>query len=142
MYKSTLILFFAVLGFTTLSVAADQDDYARIFKKYVQQRNKFFATSITKQNLDPLVQEYLKNAEAAYAEIGKLEQEQAEEELLSREGNQIVYEIELMKPLADFAKTAMSASNCKESVHDMNLNGQDSEPVQKAIASIFKKLCR
>ena len=60
--------------------------------------------------------------------------------VLSMEGNQMAYDLEMLAPLQDLAKTNLSVEACKEASHDDKTN-QTKDGDAKEVTALIKKIC-
>lgn len=134
--------FLIITLFTSLSLSAfaqQNKDIQNEYKKFSKAQNSFFSGSVSKETFKTKLSELITKLDASYDRVKKIEAEHADMEL-SREGNQMAYDLEMLSPLQGLAKTALDAEACAEAVHDDKIN-QSKDEDAKEVTALIRKIC-
>ncbi len=139
MYQQSVLIFTAVTLFTLTSLADKKSDLSNEYTNFRQLQTTFFSTPVNKQNFAAKVTKLLSMLNNSYDKVKVLETGGAEI-VLSIEGNQMAYDLEILEPLRDLAKAGINADSCKEVNHDNQMNKTKDADVQE-VTTLLKKLC-
>ncbi len=115
---------------------------SQIYESFSQKKTELFKSDLNKKNIKQKVSEYLKSLNSEYEEVKAIENKSNELGLLSTEGNQMAYDIEVLAPLKDLASGLMTKEECAKAKHEHELNFPVIEDEQsKSIGNIINKIC-
>lgn len=129
------VLFFGWVSF------ASQKEITQVYENFSQQKKELLKADLNKKNIKETVEKYSKNLSISYEEVKKLEAK-SKNVLLTPEGNQMAYEIEILEPIRDLASSKMTKEDCKKAKHEHELNFpvvKDDESA--AIENLINKVC-
>lgn len=137
MYQSLLII--TALAFHAPLFAAEQK-ISQIFDEYSKKKEEFFKADLNKKNAKEKLAEHIKFTDSKYELIKKIENA-GKETLLSEEGNQIAYDLELLAPVTILVNSKITATDCQATRHNNLLNSTDKKETDK-IGQIIEKICK
>ncbi len=137
MHKSIVIL---IIGFTSLTFASPKE-IVHIYENFSKQKTELLKADLNKKNIKETVANYYKQLNASYEEVKKLEND-SKKDLLTNEGNQMAYDIEVLEPLKILASGLMTKEDCVKAKHEHSLNFPViADDDSKAIDNILNKVC-
>ncbi len=138
MYQQLIL----ILTITTISLAsfADQKkDISEEYKNFRKIEDTFFAADINKKNFKAKMTALMSELTASYEKVKKFEASSSEV-MLSMEGNQMAYDLEMLSPLQDLAKSSINKETCREAQHNNKLNKAE-EGDATEVTALIKKIC-
>ncbi|MBC7419738.1 MAG: hypothetical protein H7328_03325 [Bdellovibrio sp.] len=138
MYQQSIIIL-AISIFSTLSFADQKNDIAAEYKIFRQIEDTFFAADVNKKNLKPKLNDFVKKLNAGYEKVKRIEA-QSSEVMLSQEGNQMAYDLEMLSPLESLAKSSLDTDACRHATHNNKVNQSD-EGDATEVTALIKKIC-
>lgn len=131
-----------ILLVAQVSFAATPKEIIQIYSNFETQKAEFLKIDFTKKNAkDKAVPAYEALAKAL-DEVKSIESK-SKEDLLTEEGNQMAYDLEILEPIKELASGLMSKEDCDKARHEHALNfpvveDDDSAAIKKSI----DKICR
>lgn len=120
---------------------ASPKEIMQVYENFSQQKKELLKADLNKKNIKETVAKYTKNLSISYEEVKKLEAK-SKSVLLTPEGNQMAYEIEILEPIRDLASSKMTKEDCMKAKHEHELNFpvvKDDESA--AIENLINKVC-
>lgn len=136
MYQSIIL----VLLFAQTSMASTPQEIANIYLNFETKKLEFLKNDFNKKTAKEKVISAYKALEKALEEVKAIESK-SKDDLLTAEGNQMAYDLEILAPVKDLAMSLMTKEDCAKARHEHALNfpviqDEDSTSIAKAIDKI------
>jgi len=136
MYQSVIF----ILLFAQASFAATPKEITQIYSNFETLKADFLKTDFTKKNARDKTVPAFEALSKALDEVKAIESK-SKDDLMTEEGNQMAYDIEILEPIKELASGLMSKEDCEKAYHAHALNfpvveDDDSAAITKAIDKI------
>ena len=116
-------------------------EVSKIYEQFINQKNELLKTDLNKKNIKEKVEASYKSLAQRLEDVKAIESK-SKADLLTKEGNEMGYDLEVLEPLKDLATGLMTKEDCVKARHEHALNFPVIEDEQgKSIQNIMNKVC-
>lgn len=141
MYQSIIMILLSA-SISQAATSATPQEITAIYLKFEAQKLELLKTDFSKKEAKAKVVSAYEALEKALSEVKDIESK-AKNDLLTEEGNQMAYDLEILEPIKNLASGLMSKEDCNKARHEHTLNfpvveDEDAIAIGKAIDKICK----
>ena len=143
MYQSVILslLFATSLSYAATKANDENKEINKIYADFTKQKNDLLKSDLDKKNIKTKFEETYKNLEKNLADVKAIEST-SKGVLLSSEGNEMAYDLEVLEPLKNLATGILTKEECVKAQHEHDLNFPIIEDEQaQSIKNILNKVC-
>ncbi len=143
MYQSIIlsVLFATSLSYASTKASDENKEINKIYADFTKQKNELLKSDLDKKNIKSKFEETYKNLEKSLAEVKAIEST-SKTVMLSSEGNEMAYDLEVLEPLKNLATGILTKEECVKAQHEHDLNFPIIEDEQaQSIKNILNKVC-
>ncbi len=128
-------------SFATTKEGSEKNNIARLFEQFEKEKSDLFKSDLTKANIKSKFEATSKNLEKFLDEVKAIEAK-SDSDLLTNEGNEMAYDIEVLEPLKTLAAGLLTKEECVKAKFEHELNFPVIEDEQAAsIQNLINTIC-
>lgn len=130
-----------ILLLASNSFASSPKEIVKIYDDFESKKDELLKSKLDKKTAKDKIVPAYQALEKALDEVKAIESK-AKNDLLTTEGNQMAYDLEILSPIKDLAAGLISKEECEKARHEHALNFPVTEDEDsKAILSTINKIC-